>query len=264
MKNVPTKKALIKVENVTKSFTTNAGVINVLDTTNFVIEEGSFTIIYGASGSGKSTLLNILMGLDAPTTGKILYDGMDMYNGTPDSMANFRASTRGIVQQSNYWVKSLTVLENVSMALYFSGLGRDEAAKTALEALDQVGMRKYANKLPHFLSGGEQQRVAMARALVHNPTYLLADEPTGNLDSKNGDDIINILRSSNKEANRTIVLVTHNLEYLPLGTKLLLVQDGKVIESTGEDSKSFTTSLLNQMKARIDTWSAPNEGTHHV
>ena len=256
-----TPKALIEVKSITKSFKTKAGLVKVLDATSFTIEEGSFTIIYGASGSGKSTLLNILMGLDGPTSGHILYDGKDMYGQDADSLATFRARTRGIVQQSNYWVKSLTVLENVSMALYFSGMRREDAGKKALDALRKVGMEGYANKLPHFLSGGEQQRVAMARALVHNPTLLLADEPTGNLDSKNGDAVIDLLRNS----NRTVILVTHNLEYLPIGTKLLFVKDGKVTESTGADKKNFTTSLLNEMKNRIDSWSVSDaKGSKHV
>lgn len=256
-----TNKPLIEVKDITKSFETTAGIVNILDKTNFTIDEGSFTIIYGSSGSGKSTLLNILMGLDAPSTGEILYAGKNMYGQGDEVLANFRANTRGIVQQSNYWVKSLTVVENVSMSLYFSGMSRRAAAKKSLEALEQVGMQKYAHKLPHFLSGGEQQRVAMARALVHDPTYILADEPTGNLDSKNGDAIIDLLRKSN-EAGRTIVLVTHNLEYLPIATNLLLVRDGHVIQSTGNDSKKFTEQLLDQMKKRIDIWSASGEETY--
>ena len=255
---------LIRINQITKDFETSSGTVHILKPTSFTIEEGSFTIIYGASGSGKSTLLNILMGLDKPTTGSMLYNERDLYALDPDELANFRSHTIGMVQQTNYWVKSLTVLDNISLPMYFNGITKEAASIQAMESLRRVGLEKQANKYPYVLSGGEQQRVAMARALVQNPAYILADEPTGNLDSINGDKIIDLLRYFNEELRRTIVLVTHNLEYLPIATKLLLIQDGSVHESVGSDSKQYTDELLKQMKHRLTKWTNPKKREKHV
>jgi putative ABC transport system ATP-binding protein len=244
---------LIEIKNVKKQFPTAAGTVEVLHDVSFAIPEGSFTIIYGPSGSGKSTLLNTLIGLDAPTNGTVMYGGKDLYSLNADELAYYRANSMGLVQQSNYWVKSLTVLENVAMSLYFLGMSKEKAEQEALNSLKRVHMEQTANSYPTVLSGGEQQRVAMARALVNNPSYIVADEPTGNLDSKNGDMIIDLLRYFNQELQRTIVLVTHNLEYLPLGNKLLFIQDGYVTETEGKDIEAVTDKLLGDMQKRIKT-----------
>lgn len=248
------KDILIKVSNVTKSFKTAGGTVEILHDVNFEIEDGSFTIIYGPSGSGKSTLLNLLMGLDAPTTGQVTYEGKDMYAMSQDERAFFRAHTMGMVQQTDHWVHSLKVLENVALPLHFLGQSKEQAQKGALDSLRRIGMEDHADKYPSVLSGGEQQRVAMARALVNNPAYIAADEPTGNLDSKNGDALIGLLKTLNEKFERTIVLVTHNLEYLSLGDKLLLMEDGKVTETDNRNIHKVTTNLLSDMKKRIDNW----------
>lgn len=245
---------LIQVKNVSKSFKTASGVVQVLNNVNFEILDGSFTIIYGPSGSGKSTLINSIIGLDAPTAGQVTYNGNDMYGMDQDERAFFRAATMGMVQQTNYWVKSLSVLENVALPLRFLGAPSEAALEGAKSSLRRIGMEQHAHKHPDVLSGGEQQRVAMARALVNNPAYIVVDEPTGNLDSKNGDALINLLHYLNKEINRTIVLVTHNLEYLSLGDKLLLIQDGALIEMKNDDIHKVTSNLLVEMQKRIDDW----------
>jgi len=248
-------KPLIKVQNVTKSFKLPGGSsVEILHNVNFEIMDGSFTIIYGPSGSGKSTLLNAIIGLDTPTSGTVMYEGKNLYAMSPDDRAHFRAFTMGMVHQTNNWVKSLTVQENVALPLHFMGIRHDAAMLQAKSSLHRIGVDVHAHKYPTVLSGGEQQRVAMARALVNNPAYIVADEPTGNLDSKNSDNLINLLRYLNKEFHRTIVLVTHNLEYLSIGDKLLLMDDGHVTEINGKDIRSTTSHMLTDMKARIEGW----------
>lgn len=251
-----TSRVIIKATEISQSFTIGDETVTPLRSANFELLESSFNIIYGPSGSGKSTLLNILTGLQRPTTGQVLFDNNDVYNLTPDKLAFFRATRLGIVYQNNYWVKSLNAIENVSMPLYFLGYSRTKAAEAAQYALEQVNMGSYAKKYPVMLSGGEQQRIAMARALAGSPLYLIADEPTGSLDSTNGDMIMNLLRSAQRDNNRTIILVTHNMEYLPLADHLLHIEDGTVVELKHDSIKKATDELFEQMRKRIDHLSA--------
>jgi len=251
--NAKQSKVIIDIKNVSQEFESGDETISVLKNVDFSIEKETFNIIYGPSGSGKSTLLNILTGLQKPTTGGVQFDGNLLYELTPDELAYFRANEIGIVYQQNFWVKSLNVLENVAIPLYYSGMGRIAAAKKAREALDKVGMTEYAKKHLSTLSGGEQQRVAMARALVNDPLFIIADEPTGSLDSKNGDMIMGLLQKCQTELNRTIILVTHNMEYIPLADHLLHIQDGAVTHTTKDaDIQTTADNLLKDMKTRID------------
>lgn len=248
--------ALISVKNVHQSFNTADGMVDVLKDVSFAIPDNTFNIIYGASGSGKSTLLNILTGLQRPTKGLITFSGKNIYEYNVDEIARFRAHRIGIVYQQNYWVQSLSVQENVALPLYFLGYERSLAMDMAEIALDRVEMLQHAKKHPALLSGGEQQRVAMARALVNDPMTIIADEPTGNLDSVNGDKIMELLRANHVQSRRTIILVTHNMEYLPLADHLLHIQDG-VVEELKQDSITATTNVLIQsMKKRIDKFAA--------
>lgn len=249
-------RVIIKATGISQSFTIGDETVTPLKSANFELLENSFNIIYGPSGSGKSTLLNILTGLQRPTTGQVLFDGNEVYKLSSDQLALFRATSLGIVYQTNYWVKSLTAIENVSMPLYFLGHSRSQAAKAAQAALEQVNMGGYTHKYPMLLSGGEQQRIAMARALAANPTYLIADEPTGSLDSTNGDMIMNLLRTAQQDNHRTVILVTHNMEYLPLADHLLHIEDGTVVELKHESIKKATEELFEQMRQRIDRLSA--------
>ncbi|HJQ09114.1 MAG TPA: ABC transporter ATP-binding protein [Candidatus Saccharimonadales bacterium] len=251
-------RVIIKAINISQEFQVGDEVIQPLKDSNFQLLESSFNIIYGPSGSGKSTLLNILTGLQKPTSGTVLFDDHEIYKLAPDELAFFRATRIGIVYQTNYWVKSLTAVENVSLPLFFLGYNRKKAMERAQFALDEVGMGTFAKKYPVLLSGGEQQRIAIARALASSPLYIIADEPTGSLDSTNGDKVMNLLRTFQKEYGRTVILVTHNMEYLPLADHLLHIEDGKTRELQHDSVQAATNALLEEMKARINRLSTNN------
>ena len=251
---------LIDTKQVSQNFISGQKNIKVLSDVNVNIPENSFSIVFGPSGSGKSTLLNVLAGLQQPTKGKVSYRGKDIYEMSSDSLAQFRASKLGMIHQLNYWVMSLTVQENVALPLYFLGYDRRQAARKAAESLEHVGMLHHASKLPSVLSVGEQQRVAMARALITDPELIVADEPTGNLDSASGDKIMNILVNCQKNLNRTVVLVTHSLEYLPLGDNLMHIQDGKIKSIQGDDIGIVTQNLVKDMLKRIKDLSKKEAG----
>ncbi len=256
-------KNVVSLSGVSQSFKVGEEMVNVLHDINFNLSSNSFNIIYGPSGSGKSTLLNILSGLQKPTTGRVVFGGDALYELKPNELAAFRANQIGIVYQQNYWVKSLSVIENVSIPLYFLGYSRSAAAKIALATLEQVGMGAYAKKNPSMLSGGEQQRIAMARAIVNNPLFIIADEPTGSLDSKNGDKIMNLLQECQTVLKRTIILVTHNMEYMPLADNLLHIEDGNVVEQHDENIQKTANELLDKMRERIDNLGKGKaHGTH--
>jgi putative ABC transport system ATP-binding protein len=248
-------RVIIKATGVSQQFQVGDEVVMPIKHADFELLESSFNIIYGPSGSGKSTLLNILTGLQRPTTGTILFDDREVYNLGPDELAFFRATRLGIVYQSNYWVQSLNVLENVSMPLYFLGYSRARAAEVAQFALEEVEMGSYAKKYPTLLSGGEQQRIAMARALASSPLFIIADEPTGSLDSVNGDKIMTLLQRAQKENNRTVILVTHNMEFLPLADHLIHIEDGQVEVLQHESIKKATDALFAQMQQRLNRYS---------
>jgi ABC-type lipoprotein export system ATPase subunit len=251
----PEPRAIIRATNISQEFTIGQEVIKPISDSTFELMESSFNIIYGQSGSGKSTLLNILTGLQPPTSGTVLFDKRNVYQLTPDELAFFRATRIGIVYQTNYWVKSLDSVENVALPLYFLGYTRLRAAERAQFALDQVGMGAFAKKYPVLLSGGEQQRIAVARALASSPLYILADEPTGSLDSANGDKVMDLLRTFQLENKRTIILVTHNMEYLPLADHLLHIEDGRIKQLPRNSIQGATRTLLQEMKDRIDRFS---------
>jgi ABC-type lipoprotein export system ATPase subunit len=253
-------RVVIKAQNITQEFKIGEELIRPLMDCTFELLESSFNIIYGASGSGKSTLLNILSGLQRPTKGTVTFDDHQVYDLTPDELAFFRATRIGIVYQTNYWVKSLNVLENICMPLYFLGYKRSQVMERAQYALEQVGLVDFAKKYPVLLSGGEQQRVAVARALATSPLYIVADEPTGSLDSGNGDKIMDLLRSAQKDDGRTIILVTHNMEYLPLADHLLHIEDGRIKELQHDSIKAATDALFNQMKDRLKRYEQPDQG----
>lgn len=246
------KKVLVRAINIEQSFKIGDETTNVLKQVNFEIKDNTFNIIYGQSGSGKSTLLNILTGLQKPTSGTVDFEGQNVYNLKPNELAYFRANRIGIVYQQNFWVKSLNVIENVSIPLYFMGYSKSESAKKALAALEMIKMQDFANKMPSLLSGGEQQRVAVARAIVNDPLFIIADEPTGSLDSAAGDMIMNLLYESQVNFGRTIILVTHNMEYLPLADNLLHIQDGVVEQMLDRNIQATTDTLISNMKDRIN------------
>lgn len=248
----PTGVPVVELRQISQSFIVGEETIPVLREVDFSITENTFNIIYGPSGSGKSTLLNILTGLQRPSTGIVKFRGQEVYKFSSDRLAHFRANEIGIMYQQNYWVKSLNVVENVAIPLFFLGHGRHEATKIALDTLKKFNMDSYAKKVPFLLSGGEQQRIGLARAVVTNPMVIVADEPTGNLDSKTGDMIMGLMKSYQNELKRTIILVTHNLEYLPLADQLIHISDGRVEHIDEGDIQSTTHALIKDMTDRID------------
>lgn len=253
-------KVLVTVSNIEQSFKVGDENVQVLHSSSFSIHDQTFNIIYGPSGSGKSTLLNVLSGIQKPTAGTVIFEGRDIYKYSSEQLAYFRAEQLGVVYQSNYWVNSLNVIENVSIPLYFLGYSKTAAAKVAMDALQRVDMATFAKKSPLMLSGGEQQRVAIARAIVNDPMFIIADEPTGSLDSKNGDMVMALLRSYNRDLKRVVVLVTHNMEYLPLADQLIRIQDGQCSQMVNDDIKTTTNTLLTEMKQRIERLSKVENG----
>lgn len=243
---------MVDLQDVVHNFQSADELIPAIKHASFQIEENTFNIIYGPSGSGKSTLLNILSGLQKPSHGSVLVEGRDIYGLNSDELAFFRANRLGIVYQTTNWVKSLNVVENVSIPLYFLGYKRGTAENIALMTLERVGMAHYAKKSPLVLSGGEQQRIAMARALVSSPLFVIADEPTGNLDSQNGDKIIELLENCKTEFRCTVIMVTHNLEYIPLADRLIAIEDGTAEALPTSDMLKTTSDLVDNMQKRIN------------
>ncbi len=211
----------ISAEGLTKVY---GGGTRALDGVTIDIEEGEWTSIVGPSGSGKTTLLNILSCLDSPTDGGVIIDGTTVTGLRQDDLTVFRKQNIGLIFQQYHMVPYLTALENVMMAQYFHSIVDEEEAT---DVLNGVGMGHRLHHLPRQLSGGEQQRVCIARALVNEPSILLADEPTGNLDQENGRIVLELIRSLQKEG-RTIIMVTHNPEISKLGDRIIEIVDGKV------------------------------------
>lgn len=223
---------VIRVQELKKDYVLEGGrAVPVLHGLDFEIKSTDFAIIYGPSGCGKSTLLHTLVGLETPTSGTVKVRHTDIYKLSDEERARFRAEKFGMVYQLWFWVRALSVWENVALPLLIDGEHESNAKKRAMKALEEVGMAKYANKRPIELSGGEQQRVGIARALINNPWIIVADEPTGNLDSHNADEIMMMFQRLNQENKRTIIMVTHNLIYLPMATRQIAMRDGNIVST---------------------------------
>lgn len=224
--------AIIKIKDLYKSYKTPTNEsYDVLKGINLEIDSTDFCMIIGPSGSGKSTLLNHIVGLEAPTEGEIWIRGINICALSPEDRATFRAKKFGMVYQTPYWVKSLNVWENVALPLLIDGVKDRDAKRVALDSLEEINMAQFANKSPMVLSGGEQQRVGLARSLVNNPWILIADEPTGNLDTHSADTVMEILQSLNVHSKRTVIMVTHNLSYMNMATKEVTIKDGEIVSS---------------------------------
>jgi len=231
---------VIELVDVSRTVTSGAGPLTILQPTSFSIDRGRAVAITGPSGSGKSTMLGLIAGLDTPTTGRILLDGTDITSLGEEELARLRGRLVGIVFQFFHLLPSLTALENVLVPLEIAGV-RD-AERRARALLVDVGLEARGHHYPSQLSGGEQQRVAIARALANDPPILLADEPTGNLDSVTGHNIIELLVSINRERNRTLVLVTHDTELASLADEVISLRDGRVIERRANPTRALPTS----------------------
>ncbi len=202
--------------------------VRAVDGVSFTIEKGEFVAIVGKSGSGKSTCMNIIGALDVPTYGTYLLNGENVGELSDNQLAEIRNKMLGFIFQQYNLIPKLNVLENVELPLIYSGLSADERIQRALESLDRVGLKDRAHHMPSQLSGGQQQRVSIARALAGNPSVILADEPTGALDSKTGRDVLNFLKELNNQGN-TIVLITHDNGIASEAKRIIRIQDGKVV-----------------------------------
>lgn len=218
---------ILKVENLTKIYGKDSTKVVALDHVSFSVEKGEFIAIVGASGSGKSTLLHLIGGVDRPTSGKVFIDGKDIFNFNDDKLAIFRRRQVGLIYQFYNLIPILNVEENITLPL---SLDNREIDKEKLnEMLKLLGLQNRRMHLPNELSGGQQQRTSIGRALITNPTIILADEPTGNLDSKSSDEIVALLKKSNKELNQTIIMITHNMEIAKVADRIIKIEDGKII-----------------------------------
>jgi putative ABC transport system ATP-binding protein len=215
----------IQAENISKQYGQGDSAVTALKEVSFMIDAGEFVAVMGESGSGKSTLLSILGTLNSPTSGRLMVDGTDIYALGKDQRADFRRESIGFVFQNFNLISYLTLAENVMLPLAVARASRAKKRTMALESLDRVGLLQKAGRLPSQISGGEQERVAIARAIVGRPPIILADEPTGNLDSKTGKDIMGLINVLSAEG-MTIIMVTHNSEYAGYAHRVLRVADG--------------------------------------
>lgn len=218
---------ILKVENLVKTYGEGDNIVNAVDNISLSVNKGEFVAIVGASGSGKSTLLHLLGGVDRPTSGKIYIDGNEINNMNNDKLAIFRRRQIGIVYQFYNLIPILTVEENISLPCDLDGNRPDKERMDLI--LKSFGLFERRNHLPNELSGGQQQRTSIARALINNPAILIADEPTGNLDSKSTEEIMSILKMSNRDFNQTIIMITHNLEIAKEADRIITIQDGKIL-----------------------------------
>ncbi|CUS80084.1 putative ABC transport system ATP-binding protein [Candidatus Kryptonium thompsonii] len=219
---------LLELKNVTKHYLTGSEVVKALEDVTLEVKYGEFVVIMGPSGSGKSTLLSIIGGLNRPTSGTVVVDGIDIYSLSQEKLADFRREYIGFVFQSFYLIPYLTVLENVMLPLIVTDYTKEQKIAKAKEILERVGLSSKMKRFPDELSGGEQQRVAIARALVNEPLLILADEPTGNLDSLTGIEIMKLFKELN-DSGKTIIVVTHNPENAKFADRCVYVKDGKLL-----------------------------------
>ncbi len=215
----------IEAKNLVKRYGEGDAAVTAVQEASFTIEAGEFAAVMGESGSGKSTLLSMIGALNTPTSGRLVVDGIDVYTLGQDERADFRRESLGFVFQNFNLISYLTLAENVMLPLAVIKESKARKREMAIKALERVGLSGKAKRLPGQISGGEQERVAIARAIVNTPPILLADEPTGNLDSRTGKDIMNLIGVLNKEG-MTIIMVTHNAEYARYAGKVLHVEDG--------------------------------------
>jgi ABC-type lipoprotein export system ATPase subunit len=224
-------RAAIRTENVCRHYVMGESLIRAVDGISISITSGEFVALLGTSGSGKSSLLNLIAGLDRPTSGTVVVEGKNLAELSREDLARHRLHTVGMVFQSFNLIPSMTVIENVELPLRFAEVDRSQRAALARQALDRVGLGKRLDHRPSELSGGEQQRTALARALINRPKLLLADEPTGNLDSRTGTEIMNLIREFNESLGMTVVMVTHERALAgQYAERLIFLADGKLVD----------------------------------
>jgi len=241
---------VIKVNHLEKSFQVSNNKIPILKDISFKVYSKDFLIIFGPSGCGKSTLLNVILGLEEPDSGEVILRDTKTYSLNESERADIRAKRLGVVYQQPTWIRSLSVLDNVAYPLILTGESRRNAINQALRRLEEMGLSKFRNYAPTELSGGQQQKVSLARALVKNPWTLFLDEPTGNLDSKSEEEIIKMLTEINRKGKRTIVMVTHNYSFLLRANRVLHLLDGEV-KGIHESIHEIQQFLRNQLMPEV-------------
>ncbi|MCI9279935.1 MAG: ABC transporter ATP-binding protein [Bacilli bacterium] len=219
---------ILKVENLTKTYGKGETKVNALENISFSVEKGEFVAIVGASGSGKSTLLHLLGGVDRPTSGKVYIDNKDIYSLNDDNLAIFRRRQIGIIYQFYNLIPILNVKENILLPCNLDG--KNVSKERLEEVLEVLNLKERENHLPNELSGGQQQRVSIGRAIINHPAIVLADEPTGNLDSKASEEIVTLLKMSNKKYKQTVIIITHDLEIASRADRVITIDDGKIIK----------------------------------
>ena len=219
---------ILEVENLVKTYGKGENKVHAVDHVSFSVEEGEFVAIVGASGSGKSPLLHLLGGVDRPTSGKVLINSEDIYKLSDDALAIFRRRQVGIIYQFYNLIPILNVVENITLPCDLDGKRVDK--KHLKNLLDTLGLNERKTHLPNQLSGGQQQRVSIGRALINDPAIILADEPTGNLDSKSGEEILTLMKLSNQKYHQTIIMITHDLEIASQADRVITFEDGKIIK----------------------------------
>ena len=218
---------ILRVENLTKIYGSGNNKVVALDNVSFSVEKGEFVSIVGASGSGKSTLLHLLGGVDRPTSGKVLINDTDIFKMNDDELAIFRRRQVGLIYQFYNLIPILNVRENITLPLELDSKKVSDIEVDNL--IKMLGLERRSKHLPNELSGGQQQRTSIARALITRPAIVLADEPTGNLDSKASEEIVSLLKKSNKEMKQTIIMITHNLELAKVADRIIEIEDGRIV-----------------------------------
>lgn len=218
---------ILKVEHLVKQYGKGDNAVLAVNDISFSVEQGEFVAIVGSSGSGKSTLLHLLGGVDRPTSGKVYIQGEDIYSLNSDKIAIFRRRQVGLIYQFYNLIPILNVKENITLPCELDGRTPDK--KELCDLINTLGLKDRVSHRPNQLSGGQQQRVSIGRALINHPAILLADEPTGNLDSRSSDEIVELLKLSNQKYNQTIVMITHNLEIAKIADRILRIEDGRLV-----------------------------------
>lgn len=218
---------ILKVEHLSKVYGSDENKVMALNDVSFSVQKGEFVAIIGPSGSGKSTLLHILGGVDRPTGGKVFMNGQDVYQQNEEQLAIFRRRQVGLIYQFYNLIPILNVTENMTLPIQMDGRKVDQEHLD--ELLDILGLRGREKNLPNQLSGGQQQRVSIGRALMSSPAVVLADEPTGNLDSKNSQEIVELLKTSNKKYNQTLIVITHDEQIALQADRILAIEDGRIV-----------------------------------
>ena len=219
---------ILRVEKLCKEYGKGQTKVKALDNLSFSVEKGEFVAIVGASGSGKSTLLHLLGGVDRPNSGKVFIEGKDIYKLNDDELAIFRRRQVGLIYQFYNLIPILNVEENITLPLSLDGRKVDE--KRLEELINLLGLSGRRTHLPNELSGGQQQKTSIGRAMITNPAIILADEPTGNLDSKSSDEVVTLLKKTNKDYKQTIIMITHNLEIAKVADRVITIEDGKIVK----------------------------------